>query len=72
MRYTLRDDSIHNIDDDASVFIQDEEGDRTTSLVGQTFSYDRRDDRFLPSGGYFLKLGPGSGRPGRRQSLHPA
>ena len=56
VRYTLRDDSIHNIDDDASVFIQDEDGHRTTSLVGQTFSYDRRDDRFLPSGGYFLKL----------------
>ena len=31
-------------------------GHRLTSLVGQTFSYDRRDDRFLPSGGYFLKL----------------
>ncbi len=56
VRYTLRDDSIHNVDDDASIFIRDEEGHRTTSLVGQTFSYDRRDDRFLPSEGYFLKL----------------
>lgn len=56
VRYTLRDDSIHNVDNDASIFIKDEEGHRTTSLIGQTFSYDRRDDRFLPSGGYFLKL----------------
>ena len=56
MRYTLRHDEIHNVDDDASVFIQDEEGERTTSLVGQTFTYDRRDDRFLPSEGYFLRF----------------
>lgn len=56
VRYTLRDDSIHNIDDDASIFIKDEEGHRITSLVGQSFSYDRRDDRFLPTTGYYVKL----------------
>ena len=56
VRYTLRDDSIHNIDDDASIFIRDEEGHRVTSLIGQSFSYDRRDDRFLPNSGYFIKL----------------
>jgi outer membrane protein insertion porin family len=56
VRYTLRNDSIHNIDDDASVFIQAEEGDRLTSLIGQSFIYDRRDTRFLPSEGYLLQL----------------
>ena len=56
VRYTLRADEIQNVDDDASVFIQDEEGERTTSLVGQTFSYDRRDVRFLPSEGYYIRL----------------
>ena len=56
VRYTLRQDDIHNVDDDASEFIQDEEGDRLTSLVGQTFTYDRRDIRFLPSEGYYLRL----------------
>ena len=56
MRYTLRADEIQNVDNDASVFIQDEEGERTTSLVGQTFSYDRRDERFLPSEGYYLRF----------------
>ncbi|MGE3290967.1 MAG: outer membrane protein assembly factor BamA [Geminicoccaceae bacterium] len=56
VRYTLRDDEIHNVDDDASVFIKDEEGSQTTSLVGQTFTYDRRDQRFLPSEGYYLRL----------------
>jgi outer membrane protein insertion porin family len=56
VRYTLRQDDIHNVDDDASVFIQGEEGERLTSLVGQTFTYDRRDSRFLPTSGYVLRL----------------
>jgi outer membrane protein insertion porin family len=56
VRYTLRQDDIHNVDDDASVFIQAEEGERLTSLVGQTFTYDLRDTRFLPSEGYMLRL----------------
>jgi outer membrane protein insertion porin family len=56
LRYTLRQDDIHNVDDDASVFIQAEEGERLTSLVGQTFTYDLRDTRFLPSEGYLLSL----------------
>jgi outer membrane protein insertion porin family len=56
VRYTLRQDNIHNVDDDASVFIQDEEGERVTSLVGHTLTYDRRDTRFLPSAGYVLQL----------------
>ncbi len=56
VRYTLRQDDIHNVDDDASVFIQAEEDERLTSLVGQTFTYDLRDTRFLPSAGYLLRL----------------
>lgn len=56
VRYTLRQDEIANVDDDASRFIREEEGDRITSLVGQTLSYDRRDVRFLPSEGYYLRL----------------
>ena len=55
VRYTLRQDDIHNVDDDASVFIQAEEGERLTSLVGHTLTYDRRDTRFLPSSGYLLR-----------------
>ena len=44
------------MDDEASVFIKEEEGSRTTSLVGQTFTYDRRDESFLPSSGYYLRF----------------
>jgi outer membrane protein insertion porin family len=56
VRYTLRTDQIQNVDNDASVFIQDEEGERSTSLIGQTLSYDRRDEKFLPSEGYYLRF----------------
>ncbi len=56
VRYTLREDEIENVDKSASVFIQDEEGTTVTSLVGQTFTYDVRDTRFLPSEGYVLRL----------------
>ena len=56
VRYTLRDDEIENVSNTASVFIQEEEGSRITSSIGQTFSYDLRDTRFLPSEGYVLRL----------------
>ena len=56
VRYTLRADQIDNVDEDASVFIKEEEGEYTTSLIGQTFSYDRRDVRFLPSEGYYIRF----------------
>ena len=56
VRYTLRYDEIDNVRSDASVFIKDEEGGRVTSEIGHTLSYDRRDVRFLPSEGYYLRL----------------
>ena len=56
IRYTIRNDAIQNVDRNASIFIRNEEGDRYTSLVGQSFTYDKRDTRFLPTEGYFLKL----------------
>ncbi len=56
VNYTLRDDDIHNVDNNASVFIFDDEGHRVTSAVGQSFTYDKRDTKFLPSSGYYAKL----------------
>ena len=56
VRYTIKNSDIHNVDEDASEFIQDEEGERLTSAIGQTFTYDRRDTRFLPSEGYVIRL----------------
>jgi outer membrane protein insertion porin family len=56
LTFTVRQDEIKDVDDDASPFIQAEEGDDLTVAVGQTLSYDTRDTRFLPSDGYFLSL----------------
>jgi outer membrane protein insertion porin family len=56
VRYTLRNDEIRNVDPDASRFIRDQEGQRTTSAIGHTLFYDRRDNRIDPTEGYFVSL----------------
>jgi len=56
VRLTVREDTIHDVDNEASVFIQEEEGSALTVLLGQTLTYDTRDTRFLPSDGYILQL----------------
>ena len=55
-RYTLREDKITDIASDASLAIQDQEGAFITSSIGQTLFYDKRDSRFDPTKGYFVKL----------------
>jgi outer membrane protein insertion porin family len=52
----VRQDEITDVDDSASRFIREEEGDNLTILVGQNLTYDVRDTRFLPSEGYLLRL----------------
>jgi outer membrane protein insertion porin family len=54
LRYTLRQDKITNVDDDASLYIKDQEGNNITSLVGQSLFYDRLDNRQEPTDGYYL------------------
>ena len=56
VRLTVREDVIHNVDNEASQFIQDEEGNALTVLLGQDLTYDTRDTRFLPSDGYIVQL----------------
>jgi outer membrane protein insertion porin family len=56
VRFTVREDEITDVDNDASRFIQDEEGSNLTVLVGQDLTYDVRDTRFLPSEGYLIRL----------------
>jgi outer membrane protein insertion porin family len=56
VRYTIRRDEISDVPEDASVFIQREEGDALTSAFGQSFSIDTRDDFTLPSSGYAVRL----------------
>ncbi len=56
VRYSLREDTISDVDSAASQFIQRQEGTNVTSLVGHSFIYDKRDNRQLPRDGYFIRL----------------
>jgi outer membrane protein insertion porin family len=66
LKYTLRKDSITDVQPTASRFIQEEAGSRVTSSIGQVLLYDARDNRLDPTAGYFVQfaadlagLGPG-------------
>lgn len=54
--YTLKSDSVRNVSSGASVIILREEGSTVKSSIGQALIYDVRNDRFLPTEGYFGKL----------------
>ncbi|MBU0723697.1 MAG: outer membrane protein assembly factor BamA [Alphaproteobacteria bacterium] len=54
VRYTLSATEIRNVDTRASFFIRDQEGKSTSSVVGNEFTYDRRDNRIDPRDGYIL------------------
>jgi outer membrane protein insertion porin family len=56
VRYQIRDDTIRNVRDDASLFIKRQAGDNITSLIGQSLFYDRLDNRQEPSKGYSIRL----------------
>ena len=55
--YTLREDKVTDIASDASLAVQEQEGEFITSSIGQSLLYDKRDDRLNPTAGYFVELG---------------
>lgn len=56
IRYTLEQNKISNIKDNASIYIRQQEGTNTVSLVGQSFIYDGRDNKFSPTSGFFFRF----------------
>jgi len=56
VRYTLSENEIRHVKDNASYFIKNEEGKTTTSAIGQTLVYDKRDNAYNTKEGYFLSL----------------
>lgn len=56
LRYTFRRDEITDVDDEASIFIQNEEGTDFVSVVGQDLTYDRRNSSIEPTEGFILRL----------------
>jgi outer membrane protein insertion porin family len=57
LTYTLRSDRIFDVQSNASLFIQQESGQRVTSSFGQTLAYDRRDSTTDPTDGYIVQAG---------------
>ncbi len=56
VRYTLEENTISNVDTNASLLIQEEEGRFLESGVSQELSYDTRDSRFDPREGGVVRL----------------
>lgn len=56
-RYTLSETDIKNVKDSASKYVKAEEGKATTSAIGQTLVYDKRDNMINTKEGYYLSFG---------------
>jgi outer membrane protein insertion porin family len=56
VNYSFSDQSISNINPNASIAIKNLEGDFLSSAIAQTFSYDKRNNNINPTDGYFLSL----------------
>lgn len=56
LRYSLSTQSVSNVDEDASLAIQNLEGSFVTSGIGQSFLYDKRDNIRAPKSGYYISL----------------
>jgi len=55
-RYTLAQNKIFNVDNNASLAIQQQSGTAIESVIGQDLIYDIRDNRFDPHEGYYLRM----------------
>lgn len=55
--YSLVQRTVHDIQPDASRFIQEQQGTTLLSQIGQTLTYDRRDSRLEPRSGYVIRVG---------------
>ena len=53
LRYTLEQNDLYNIDDNASLFIKDQKGTTITSSVSQEVTYDNRDSTLFPTNGLY-------------------
>jgi outer membrane protein insertion porin family len=54
--YSYVEREITNVSDAASIYIKDQEGRTTNSMISQLLTYDRRDSRIDPTEGYVVRL----------------
>lgn len=64
IRYTHRSESITDVDPAASLSIKNLEGSFTSSIFGQSFVYDKRDNKIDPREGYYLSVSQDYSGPG--------
>jgi outer membrane protein insertion porin family len=53
LQYRLERNEITDVQSNASRFIRDQEGERTTSAISQTLNYDTRDSKLFPTVGTY-------------------
>jgi outer membrane protein insertion porin family len=55
IRYSLDRQTVYNVQDDASLAIQQQEGMTLNSLISNELIYDRRDNKNDPASGYYIR-----------------
>ncbi|MBB4315528.1 outer membrane protein assembly factor BamA [Roseospira marina] len=56
-KYTLQRQDIFDVEDDASLFIKEQEGVEVLSMIGHSLTYDDRDSRIVPTEGFRFEIG---------------
>lgn len=57
VRYTLKQDDVKDVSENASIYIKEQQGKNMVSMIGQDLTYDKRDSRLNPTMGYYLNFG---------------
>ena len=57
VRYTLQEDEVRDVEEDASIYIKEQEGRTSLSMIGQELSWDKRDSRINPTQGFYTSFG---------------
>ena len=56
VRYTLQEDEVRDVTEDASTYIKEQEGRTSLSMIGQEISWDKRDNRINPTQGFYTSF----------------
>ncbi len=56
LHYTYERNNISNVDANASLYIKSQEGQNSASIIGQSFVYDKRDNKMAPTSGLMLRF----------------
>lgn len=55
IKYTYRRDDVRNVQNNASIYIKEQEGTNVASFLTSSFIYDKRDNKFKPTEGLYLR-----------------